>query len=123
MCRSSSSEGVYMEWLRKLARCVLASLVVVESIYAQQLSAAEAIQQHIAALPAKAHVVLHLSDGHTMRGRIVSRNNQDFALKLDNGGTPQTIAYQQVTAVEEVSGQHSKMKWIVIGVVAVAAVV
>ena len=109
--------------LRNLASCVLASLLVVESMYAQQPGAAETMQQHIAALPAKAYVVVHLTDGSTVRGRIVTRSDQDFALKSDNGGAPQTIAYKQVTAMEQAKQQHSKAKWIVIGVVAGAAVV
>ena len=112
-----------MHLSRKLASCVLASLLIVDSVDAQQPGATSTIQQQIAELPAKAHVVLHLSDGNMLRGRIMSRNERNFALRPDNAGAPQAIAYEQVTAVEQAKGQHSKAKWIIIGAVAGAAVV
>ncbi len=112
-----------MQSIRKLLSCVVAGLLLLELLDAQQPGNNDPIEQRIAALPDKAHVVLHLSDGSTMRGRIVSRNSQDFALRPDKGGTLQTIAYRQIAAVERVQGQHSKAKWIVIGIVAGAAIV
>jgi hypothetical protein len=101
---------------------VLASLLIVQSLHAQQPVATSAIRQSIAALPPKAHVALHLTDGNTLLGRIASRADHDFVLKPDSGGAPQTISYDQVTAVEQIDG-HSKKKWIIVGVVAAVVVV
>ncbi len=105
-----------MQFLRKLATCILAGVLFVQSVASQQPVANDGIQQRIAALPANAHVALQLTDGKTLRGHIGTRNQQDFALKPDNGGAPETIAYAQVSAVEQIKGR-SKTKWIIIGVV------
>ncbi len=96
--------------------------MTVQSVQAQQRVANSRIQQQIAALPSKAHVALQLTGGNTVSGRITSRNQQDFVLEPDNGGAPQTIAYAQVSAIEQGRAHHSKAKWI-IGAVAGAAVV
>ncbi len=108
---------------RSTIALVIAVLMTVQSVQAQQPVANSGIQQQIAALPSKAHVALQLTGGNTVRGRITSRNQQDFVLTPDNGGAPQTIAYAQVSAIEQGKAHHSKAKWIVIGAVAGAAVV
>lgn len=95
----------------------LAALLIVQSVDARQVAADSTIKQSITALPPEAHVALHLNDGHALRGRIGSRADQDFVLKPDNGGAPQTVSYEQVTAVEQIEG-HSNKKWIIVGVVA-----
>lgn len=111
-----------MPSLRKLASCILAGALTLQSLHAQQSPANREIQQRISALPVNAHVALQLTDGNTLRGHIASRADHDFVLKPDNGGAPQTIAYEQVSAVEQVK-KHSTKKWIVIGVVAGAVVI
>lgn len=102
---------------------IVAVLLTAQSVHAQVGEAGDAMYQRVAALPAKAHVTVALADGSTVRGRIGNRNDQDFVLKPDNGGAPRTIAYAQVTTVEQVQVNHSKAKWIIIGAVAGAAVV
>lgn len=101
---------------------ILASLLIVRSVDAQQPSADNAVKQSIAAMPARSHIELQLLDGKTERGRLVSRAENDFALKPDAGGSEQTIAYEKVRSVSKLKDGHSKTKWIVIGVVAGAAV-
>jgi hypothetical protein len=101
---------------------ILAALLIVQSLHAQQPAANDAMRQDIAALPPKAHVALHLSDGNTLRGRISRRTDQNFVLKLDNGGA-QTISYEQIRDVEQLKGQHSNKKWIIVGIVAAVVVV
>lgn len=102
---------------------LLAGLLVVQPVGAQQPVMDNAMKQNIVALPAKAHVALHLTNGSTVRGRIDSRADQNFVLKPDNGGAPQTISYAQVRDVEQIKGEHSRKKWIIIGVVAGVVVV
>jgi hypothetical protein len=102
---------------------IVAVLLTAQSVQAQAGEAGDAMHQRIAALPANAHVTLQLTDGNAVRGRIASRAEQDFVLKPDSGGAPRTIAYAQVTTVEQVKERHSKTKWIVIGVVAGVLVV
>jgi hypothetical protein len=102
---------------------IVAVLLTAQSIHAQQGEAGNAIQERIAGLPAKAHITIQLTDGNAVRGRIASRTERDFVLKPDSGGTLQTIAYAQVSAVEQVKTNHSEAKWIIIGAVAGAAVV
>ncbi len=101
----------------------IAVLLTAQSSQGQPPAANGGMQRQIAALPSKAHVALQLTDGNTLHGRIASRNQQDFVLEPDNGGAPQTIAYAQVSAIEQGKAHHSKAKWIVIGAVAGAAVV
>ncbi len=101
----------------------IAVLLTAQSSQGRQPAANGGMQRQIAALPSKAHVALQLTDGNTVRGRITSRNQQDFVLTPDNGGAPQTIAYAQVSAIEQGKAHHSKAKWIIIGAVAGAAVV
>lgn len=80
------------------------------------------MKESVVALPSQAHVDLRMVDGSSLRGRIISRAENDFTLKRDRGGSTQTISYQQVRSVSQVEGKHSKAKWIIIGVVAGAAV-
>lgn len=101
---------------------LLAALLVVQLLDAQQPAANNAAQQTIAELPANAHVALHLTDGNTIRGRIASTGQNNFVLKPDKGGARQTITYTQVVSVEQIRG-HSTRKWIVIGVVAAVVTV
>ncbi len=108
--------------MRTAVAFLMATLLGVQSLQAQQPVPDNAIRQSVAALPPKAHVVIHLTDGDTLRGRIASRTDHDFILKPDNREAPRTISYDQVSAVEQIR-DHSNKKWIIIGVVVAVVVV
>lgn len=107
---------------RSAVAFIVISTLLAQCLGAQQPPANPAIQQSIAALPANAHVALHLSNGNTIRGRVASTGDNDFVLKPDHGSAPQTIAYTQVSSVEEIKG-HSTKKWVIVGVVAAVVTV
>ncbi len=116
----------FFEWrtkMRKLAVTTLAGLLMTQSVPAHQSAVDSRTKQNIAALPPKAHVEVQLGDGSSVRGRIVSRTDNDFVIKRDSGAGTQTIRYDQVRSVSQVKGNHSRTKWIIIGAVAGAAVV
>jgi hypothetical protein len=46
----------------------------------------------------------------------------DFTFQQSGGAAAKTIAYDQVRSVSQLQASHTKVKWIVIGVVAAAAV-
>lgn len=108
--------------MRSALIVILASLLIARSVDAQQPGGDNAVKQSIAAMRTGSHIELQLLDGKTERGRIVSRAENDFALKPDAGGGEQTIAYDNVRSVSRLKDGHSKAKWIVIGAVAGAAV-
>lgn len=109
--------------MRKLAVTALVGLLIAQTIPAQQPAVDNGTKQNIAALPPKAHIEVQLADGSTVRGRIVSRADNDFAIKRDSGAGRQTIRYDQARSVSQVKGNHSRAKWIIIGAVAGAAAV
>lgn len=109
--------------VRNLLSVTLVGLLLTQAITAQQSGTDSGVKQTIAALPEKAHVELQLANGNSERGRIVSRGDTDFALKQDGGAGMQTISYEQVRSVSQIKANHSKRKWIIIGVVAGVVVV
>lgn len=109
--------------MRTIASVVLSALLIAQSITAQQPSTDAPMKQTIAALPSHAHVEVQLVDGTNLRGRIANRGTDDFTLQRDNGAGNQTISYQQVRSVSQLKANHSKKKWIIIGVVAAGLVV
>jgi len=109
--------------MRNIAVIVLGGVLMTQSMPAQQPATDSGMKQNIAALPPRAHVVLQLAEGSSVRGRIVSRADNDFAVKRDSGAGTQTISYDQVRSVSHVQSNRSKAKWIIIGAVAGAAVV
>ena len=100
----------------------VAGLLVVQMAFTQQTDVNPAIQQRIAELPANAHVAVHLTAGKTIRGRIGSTGGNNFVLRPDGGSERETIAYTQVSSVDQIKA-HSRKKWIIIGVVAAVVVV
>ncbi len=77
--------------IRNIALIVVTGLVMAQSIPAQQPAVDSGTKQNMAALPPKAHVEVQLANGSSVRGRIVSRADNDFALKRDSGAGMQTI--------------------------------
>jgi hypothetical protein len=110
-----------MHLMRTLLIPALVGSLIVQSLPAQQPAGDGGIQQRIAGLPAKAHVTIHLVAGNTVRGRIDSTGNNNFVLHSDDGGGRQTIAYTEVSSVDQIKG-HTTRKWVIIGVVAGVAV-
>lgn len=108
--------------MRSTLIVILTSLLMARSVDAQPPGGDNAVKQSIAAMRTGSHIELQFLDGETERGRIVSRAENDFELKPDAGGSEQTIAYDKVGSVSRLKNGHSKTKWIVIGVVAGAAV-
>lgn len=102
-----------MSQMRSATAIIVVTLLTLQSLRAQQPVTKNEIRQRIAELAAKAHVALQLTNGNAVRGRIASRAEQDFVLEPDNGSGSQTIAYAQVSSVEQVKERHSKTKWIV----------
>ena len=62
--------------MRAIIAFLLSTLLTLQLVQAQQPPASNAIQQRIAALPAKAHVQLQLTDGNTLRGRIENHDTK-----------------------------------------------
>ncbi len=108
--------------MRSTLIVILASLLIARSVDAKQPGGDSAVKQSIAAMPTRSHIELQLLDGKREHGRIVSRAENDFTLKPDAGGREQTISYGDIRSVSRLKDGHSKAKWIVIGVVAGAAV-
>lgn len=101
---------------------LLSSLLVFQTAVAQESANGTRIEQIVAELPANAHVAIHLTSGNTVRGHVASAGDNNFVLRPDDRSSPQTIAYAQVSSVDQIKG-HSTKKWIIIGVVAAVAVV
>lgn len=101
---------------------VISGLLVAQPTMAQQPPADTEIRRTIAALPAKAHVDVQLTNGTVERGRIVSRAENDFEFKHDNRAGEQTISYGSVRSVAQLDWGHSRRKWIVIGIAAGAVI-
>jgi hypothetical protein len=64
--------------------------------------------------------LLQLKDGTSVRGQILNRTATGFTIK-EKKGEPHDLVYDQVQSVSQIQPSHSKRKWIIIGVVAVAA--
>lgn len=110
---------------KSVVSLMLAALLIVQSVIAQQPETASNMKQTISRLSPRAHVELQLADGSTVRGRITSRGDHDFTIKRDGDGT-QNIAYDQVRSVSQLKGGHSSVKWALIGVgagIAVAVII
>jgi hypothetical protein len=103
-------------------RAAIAGLLIAQ-LALGQTPAGGSVKESIAALRPKAKVELRLADGSDLRGRILSHAEADFVLKQDGGAGQKTLAYDRVRSVSALKANHSKTKWIVIGVVAAVAVV
>jgi hypothetical protein len=103
---------------------LLIMAVLAADLAAQQPALNSSMQQQVSTFPSTSLVQVNLKEGDSVRGRIVRRTDSDFSLERENGKQTQTIAYDQVLSVSQVKGGHShKKRWIIIGVVAGAAVV
>jgi hypothetical protein len=109
--------------LASFGRMAIAGLLISQLTFGQVAAEGSGVKQRIAALTPKANVELQLTDGSDLRGRVVSHSEADFVLKERGTEGMKTIVYDQVRAVSQLKTDHSKMKWIVIGVVAAVVVV
>jgi hypothetical protein len=103
--------------MRRVIVVFVAGLLIAQSTAAQQPATETSSKQSITILPAKAHVIVQLTDGTAERGRIVSHAGDSFTFRPDGSGGEQTISYASVRSVSQLSSDHSKAKWIIIGVV------
>ena len=94
--------------MRNVLIIVISGLLVAQPTMAQQPAANIDIRHTIAALPAKAHVDVQLTNGTVERGRIVSCAENDFAFKADDGAGEQTISYGRVRSIAQLDSGHSK---------------
>jgi hypothetical protein len=109
--------------LASLGRMAVAGLLISQLTFGQVAPDGSGVKQRIAALTPKANVELQLTDGSDLRGRVVSHSEADFVLKESGPAGMKTIAYDQVRSVSQLKANHSKTKWIIIGVVAAVVVV
>lgn len=112
--------------MRKVIIVLLTSLLTMQLVGASQTADGNTIKQRIGALPSRAHVAVQLINGSTLHGRIASRGDIDFVLRVDNEAAAQTISYDHVQTVQQIQAPHSKKRvivWVVVAAVAVLAVI